>query len=890
MAAGVIACGLLAVVTASQADTDSRSISVPLIGTRGAASVYPSTVIINPIAGPTQTGPVTVILHRVTHPCPEHLAVLLVHNAPGGGNFLLMSNAGGCRPLQGTDIAFSATEPALPDDEPVNPPHGNLLEIGASNYGAVPAFPSPAPAGLYTLGMPPANGSIAGAWNLYVFDTTEGERGVIAGGWSLQYDDMIRTVSASTNVAVPANGTAGAAAHYPINFDLSGAREDARVDFVGLAIALTHANTDDLRIVLQSPGGTAVAVMINAGGPNPLAPGTTLTFSDFASGPVAPDNAQMITGFYKPGGVYGAALLPLPAPAGPYQTTFAAFNGEHVPGVWRLWVYDGKFSDVGTINSVTLFVGTHSAPQVTQLSPPNATQVTEPFVRVQGQITDAIAGPSTAYSATWRVTTGVSDFYAAGSFTFRSGTNAFFADVPVKLGINNVMVTVQDPHGNASVQNRAINVEEFTYALAEGSTGGFFDTDVTIGNLSNAAAPLSIEFLSESGSTVTHADQVAANAPRQLHVDQFVPADAVSTIVHSTNAVPLAVERTMSWDSRGYGGHGGGATAPASDWLFAEGSQGYFSTYLLLANGGTIDANVTVRFLLEGGGGVLHALTVPPQSRRTIDAGSIPELVNRSFGIHVLSSRPIIAERSMYFPFGSPRLWEGGHESAGVNETSRNWFLAEGATGPFFETFILLMNPTDIPANVTLTYLLPSGDTVTQTTALAAFSRQTINVETIDPKLINAAVSTRVTSDVGIVVERAMYWPDISQGWREAHNSFGVTELGLRWGLADGRLGGPRGYETYILLANPNAMPSEVRVRLTKPGVSVTRQYTLPPTSRLNVWTSHDVPEIGEGVFAVEVEVLNFVPIAVEKAMYWNSDGEIWAAGTNVTATRLPPP
>jgi hypothetical protein len=93
-----------------------------------------------------------------------------------------------------------------------------------------------------------------------------------------------------------------------------------------------------------------------------------------------------------------------------------------------------------------------------------------------------------------------------------------------------------------------------------------------------------------------------------------------------------------------------------------------------------------------------------------------------------------------------------------------------------------------------------------------------------------------------------------------------------------------------VLLANPNSLPSEVRVRLMKPGVTVTRNYTLPPTSRLNVQASQDAPEIGEGVFAVEVEVLNFVPIAVEKAMYWNSEGAIWAAGTNVTATRLPPP
>jgi len=35
---------------------------------------------------------------------------------------------------------------------------------------------------------------------------------------------------------------------------------------------------------------------------------------------------------------------------------------------------------------------------------------------------------------------------------------------------------------------------------------------------------------------------------------------------------------------------------------------------------------------------------------------------------------------------------------------------------------------------------------------------------------------------------------------------------------------------------------------------------------------------------------LNYQPIVVEKAMYWNSGGEIWAAGTGVVATPLPPP
>jgi hypothetical protein len=381
---------------------------------------------------------------------------------------------------------------------------------------------------------------------------------------------------------------------------------------------------------------------------------------------------------------------------------------------------------------------------------------------------------------------------------------------------------------------------------------------------------------------------VAANAPLQIHADQVTDAGATSTIVRSLDAVPLAIERTMSWDASGYGGHGGGAVSPATRWLFAEGAQGFLKTYILLANDNAKDVQVTVKFLLEGGGVVTQIVNVPARSRQTIDAGSIKDVVNRSFGLDITANAPIIAERAMYFSMGTNRLFDGGHESAGVNETSTRWFLAEGATGPFFDCFILLSNPNNAPAKVKLTYLLSDGGTYLQELQIAANSRETINVETVTPLLANAAVSTMVTSDIGIVAERAMYWPNVSEGWHEAHNSFGVTETGLRWGLADGRLGGPRSYATFILLANPNQQEAEVRVRFLQAGSETTRIYRLPRTSRMTIQGS-DIAELHEGVFGAEIQVLNYQPIAVEKALYWNAEGVIWAAGTNVTATRLPP-
>ena len=81
-----------------------------------------------------------------------------------------------------------------------------------------------------------------------------------------------------------------------------------------------------------------------------------------------------------------------------------------------------------------------------------------------------------------------------------------------------------------------------------------------------------------------------------------------------------------------------------------------------------------------------------------------------------------------------------------------------------------------------------------------------------------------------------------------------------------------------------------MQIRFPKPSFAVTRTYTLAASRRRTIFVNSEVPELGDGTFGAEVQVLNYQPLAVEKAMYWNSGAETFAAGTNVTATRLPPP
>jgi len=236
--------------------------------------------------------------------------------------------------------------------------------------------------------------------------------------------------------------------------------------------------------------------------------------------------------------------------------------------------------------------------------------------------------------------------------------------------------------------------------------------------------------------------------------------------------------------------------------------------------------------------------------------------------------------------FGVARPWEGGHGSAGATALSTSWFHAEGATGPFFDTFILVGNPNAVTANVTFTWLCLDGTVVTRTKTIGPNARLTVNVETEDPRLADNAMSTTVTSDVPIVSERAMYWPAV---WSSAHNSFGLTSVGTRWGLAEGKVGLAQDFHTYILLSNGNEEEASVIVTfLRAAGPPIVKTFTVPPTSRFNVHVNSMVPELQHEEFGTIVEVTNGLPIAVERAMYWNALGQVWAGGTNAAGVRLP--
>jgi hypothetical protein len=492
----------------------------------------------------------------------------------------------------------------------------------------------------------------------------------------------------------------------------------------------------------------------------------------------------------------------------------------------------------------------------------------------------------------------------SGTLTFLPGTTSQTVTIAVhgddiSEGTETFVVQLSNPQGGATIAGEdgigtiASDDAPLTYFLAEGATGPFFDNDVLIANPNVADAPVTLTFFTQGGAAIAETRTIPGHSRATSHVDQIQGLEdaSVSVEVKSTNGLPLTVERTMFWDATYYGGHTGTAVEqPAVRWFFAEAAQGFFDTYVLVTNANPFPADVTVTFLREGETPVVKTIPVGASSRETVGAVNYPELAGRSFGLIVEATQPVIAERAMYFGTTPTRLWSGGHESPGVSQTSTSWFHAEGATGSFFDTFILLGNPGDDLAKVTLDFLLESGETVTIHRDVPAKGRVTVAIEAEDdPRLHAGAVSTVVTSDRPIVSERSTYWSGDASPWGEGHNSFGVTQTATSWGLAEGRVGGTHQFATFILLANPSTTTvADVSVTyLRESGEPVVKTYQVQPASRYTIDAS-TVTELLNQSFGAKIEVTNTIPIVVERSMYWNANGVFWAGGSHAPAQKLP--
>jgi Tol biopolymer transport system component len=509
----------------------------------------------------------------------------------------------------------------------------------------------------------------------------------------------------------------------------------------------------------------------------------------------------------------------------------------------------------------------------------------------------------------WLALTTTSDTFLPGGSDTNGFPDVFVVDLHKVFdkdadGLNDLWETLYntgdpaaDPDGDG-----ATNAQEFAAGthptgvvkryLAEGATGSFFRTVIALANPSPASeAAVLLTFDRSDGVRIRRAVTVPTLGSLAIELGGIPGLESanVSTAIESDR--PIGVARTMRWDTLpldhpvfGYGTAMESAVpAPSPTWFLAEGSTVLdFNLFYLLQNPQDAVAHATVRFLRPSGAVVTRSYDLAPRSRTTIYVNEIAGLGETDVSGDISADVPIVVERAMYRdlpgqPFGL------GTASSGVTAAATRWFLAEGATGSFFDLFVLIANPSATDATVDAVYARQDGTTVTRQYTVRANSRFSVYVESI-PGLEDTSVSTTVTSTnaVPIVVERAMYWPGGFFDYYEGHSSAGSTTTARHWVVAGGE------EQTYVLIANTGNQPGIASIQLLPArGAEVPppTAVSLPPNSRTTVPITSP-----SRTFGVLVDSVGPTPadLVVESAVYQNRFQTVWAAGANAVATPLP--
>jgi len=446
-----------------------------------------------------------------------------------------------------------------------------------------------------------------------------------------------------------------------------------------------------------------------------------------------------------------------------------------------------------------------------------------------------------------------------------------------------------------------------TRYLAEGATTWTFSTLISVANPGQADATVNLRFLRADGVVRSHQVSVPSMTSQHVLVETLPDMDGTefSTMIESDALV--AVDRVMWWPRavgtqmyNAYGSHAERAVvAPATEWYFAEGAtHSGFNLFYLLQNPSTGPVDVDVRYLRPAGAPLVKRYTLAPLSRtniwvdvETFDTPNGPATLLDNTDVaavfEVVGTTGIIVERALYRDSVS-RPFEAGHESAGVTAPASDWFLAEGATGEMFDTFVLVANPGNTEATVRVTFLVDDGRTFTKDFTIGPNARTNIwvDLESFDGgmtfPLADAAFSTTLHSmnNVPIIVERSLWWPGpTSDTWVEAHNSFGATETGTKWVAAYSQV------QTYFLIANVGDTEATIRVTpLPTVGPTASQTITIGPRTRFNVVTSPSSP-LGAIFESIGTSP---APIVVERATYSTETGtSIWGAGTASLLTKV---
>ncbi|MBI4454872.1 MAG: VCBS repeat-containing protein [Acidobacteria bacterium] len=443
------------------------------------------------------------------------------------------------------------------------------------------------------------------------------------------------------------------------------------------------------------------------------------------------------------------------------------------------------------------------------------------------------------FDVTWNGITSAGLIANDGTYTFLvRGDSA--APVQRTFGLNNTVPEVNN-----------------SWFLAEGSTVGF-DAYVLIQNPNDLPITANVTFFKQDGTTKTLSKSITARTRDTVAIHD--PANVPNTFSVSSRVdadLPIIVERAMYFNG-GKGAHDTiGVTSTSKNWYFA-GNRTFSGDedFILIVNPSATSATiVTATFIFDNQPPLIQTYPVGANSRYTIPVHGVIS-PNLRVSVQLQSTLPIAAERAFYTQNRS-----GGASGIGAASPSLSWYFAEGDTSTLTSptsipvaTFLEMFNPGNVPATVTVNFMLENGTVLPRAYNVPAQRRLTLDVSSQIGT--GRRFSMEVLSNNPIVAERLMF------SGTDVGDSVGSPTTATIWNLAEGFTA--FGYETWVIVGNPGNQTANITARFLKQsGQNIIRNYVLPPKQRLTIYVNTSIDE----ATSVSTQVTSDQPVVVERTM-----------------------
>ncbi|HQZ75786.1 MAG TPA: hypothetical protein PLO70_14800, partial [Chitinophagaceae bacterium] len=286
--------------------------------------------VVQNICGPTNSNSASLTVNPIptVNSGPSGLCAPVTLTASGNADTYAWTPSGGLNTTTGTTVI------ATPTVTTVYTVTGTITATGCQNSASVTVLGTPATPAI----TPAAPVICAGTIQpLTVAPTT----------FTVTYSGAALTIPGTGTGA----GTGAPASVYPAVVNISGLpTSGVRVKSIAIN-GLSHTFPSDIDMVVQSPTGTNVVIMSDAGGGTDIVNGN-LVFDDAAASLLP---ATIVSGTYRPTNAAGPDAFPAPGPGSITQVNppLSNFTGNF-NGNWNLFVVDDLGGDAGSLTSWTI--------------------------------------------------------------------------------------------------------------------------------------------------------------------------------------------------------------------------------------------------------------------------------------------------------------------------------------------------------------------------------------------------------------------------------------------------------------------------------------------------------------------------------------------------------